>query len=1225
MARNYSPNDASELARWHMSLMSRLKAAASTPPYSNVAEIQAAYRTLSSGGFFDRSFQMEAEKGIDPLSNKTGMSRLVTNIYVFRRATQLINQCRLLLNSNESEINKLLQEIEPAYKGFTWNFLSAHTKMTAENACTRLTELKETGYANVAISVLDELDSLSGVSSDVAWDDFLGDRDGYRSVLVQYNNMSASNTRIARCANELVNRVEKADKRLSNIKALPQSIVLKVKKSAEEMLSKRAVQMLDDVPIEDIGRQKPGIKTQVLRNCGYATVGSLRNVRADKLSRSTGLSLSAAKDVVHAVESLGDLAVKSARVRLSVDSKTPEATRLVCSLYDVFIARDFAEAADELRSQNLLALKGLVSTLKRTGDCRIWPFKGDYERSHALKAYRNAIDILDSGYEAAIVKLVEDSNAIDQRPLPTKAKSSQAWSAFGEDPIKFLNLLEEIVPDVLGSDMDFLSGLPKKLVEEISTEKPVTAGLKCELRRYQKWGVKYILHQGNVLLGDEMGLGKTIEAIASMVALKNTGATHFFVICPAGVLPNWCREIVKHSNLNAIKAHGPDKFWDFASWVKNGGVAVTTYETSGTFEFPDDLIIDMLVVDEAHYVKNPEAKRSRCVAELCERSTRALFMTGTALENRVDEMLTLINYLNPKVAEEAAQYAAFTAAEAFKESVAPVYYRRKRDDVLTELPELIENEAWCTMSEEELRDYDYFALKKDRTGMRRVSWTIDAIKRSSKMKRLKEIIADAEGDGRRVIIFSFYLDTIWDIYAELGDKAMYPITGAIKPKRRQEIIDEFNESPPGKVIISQIMAGGTGINIQAASVVVICEPQYKPSTENQAISRAYRMGQSRNVLVYRLLAEGTIDESITALLRRKQMEFDMFADKSVAGIESIEIDDRDLGNLIEEEIERIKKKHGVIGETDEKALSKLRTKVGEKKSTSDNREIPSFKTTKPVKNRVPEINSRPPVTNKEASGSIRRPIVDSKGRRTRKKKKKSFSFNVAGVVKRKTGRDWERATASQVTVVREKNNKYDKNAVALHINGWKAGYIPRNLAANVASFLDAGYTARVTSVWTEEVPERKRYKIDGDYYYEEDYSKTFHIVHMSIVLDEPGAAEREVEEARAKAAEKKAAEERKKEEAKRKPLSVAEAKKLEKLLPASLTPRQTEAFVLLSQGKTRAEISYEMGIKEASFSDYSKAIYSMFDFHSKKDLIIYSRNAIATGKAPKHKAKKSRR
>ena len=123
------------------------------------------------------------------------------------------------------------------------------------------------------------------------------------------------------------------------------------------------------------------------------------------------------------------------------------------------------------------------------------------------------------------------------------------------------------------------------------------------------------------------------------------------------------------------------------------------------------------------------------------------------------------------------------------------------------------------------------------------------------------------------------------------------------PNRRQEIIDDFDNAPAGKVLISQIIAGGTGLNIQSASVVIFCEPQLKPSIENQAIARAYRMGQARNVLVYRLLCENTIDERITEMLAEKQAIFNAFADKSVAA-DNVEVDVKSLGNIIKEEIDR---------------------------------------------------------------------------------------------------------------------------------------------------------------------------------------------------------------------------------------------------------------------------------------------------------------------------------
>ena len=109
-----------------------------------------------------------------------------------------------------------------------------------------------------------------------------------------------------------------------------------------------------------------------------------------------------------------------------------------------------------------------------------------------------------------------------------------------------------------------------------------------QLEKIPGMGVKYILHQGRVLLGDEMGLGKTIQAIAAMVSLRNTGATHFVVLCPASVIINWCREIGKFSKLRAIKVHGSSRLSALDEWIRMGGVAVTTYETTAYFKLPDD-------------------------------------------------------------------------------------------------------------------------------------------------------------------------------------------------------------------------------------------------------------------------------------------------------------------------------------------------------------------------------------------------------------------------------------------------------------------------------------------------------------------------------------------------------------------------------------------------------------------------------------------------------------
>ena len=130
--------------------------------------------------------------------------------------------------------------------------------------------------------------------------------------------------------------------------------------------------------------------------------------------------------------------------------------------------------------------------------------------------------------------------------------------------------------------------------------------------------------------------------------------------------------------------HGSARDKALASWKQNGGVAVTTFETTAHFELEDDFTVNLTVVDEAHYIKNAEARRSVNVKKLCARSERLLFMTGTAIENRVNEMVALIEVLQPAVAAEVKGMAFMSSAPQFREAVSPVYYRRKREDVLTE-------------------------------------------------------------------------------------------------------------------------------------------------------------------------------------------------------------------------------------------------------------------------------------------------------------------------------------------------------------------------------------------------------------------------------------------------------------------------------------------------------------------------------------------------------------
>ena len=532
-----------------------------------------------------------------------------------------------------------------------------------------------------------------------------------------------------------------------------------------------------------------------------------------------------------------------------------------------------------------------------------WFFSAKAKKEKAIEAFNLLTSLKDNEYGRNVGTQLDVADRIE------RTQGSDAWQDFSNNSIRYFNDLEDINPGVLGND-DSVYGLPEDLAREIQEECFFPDGLLCELRRYQEWGVKYILHQERVLLGDEMGLGKTVQAIATMVSLRNTGGTHFIVVCPASVITNWCREIRKMSLLSVTKVHGAGRKAALESWIKTGGVAVTTYETVAYCKLPDDFKFKLLVVDEAHYIKNPGARRSINVKNLSVYAERLLFMTGTALENKVDEMISLIRILQPEIASKVQEMVFMASAPQFREAVSPVYYRRKREDVLTELPELIESREWCTLTRNEETFYEQAVLSKNYAEARRVSWNVDDLKDSSKAARLLELIDEAKSDGRKVIVFSFFRDTLRKVSMLLGNLCMNPINGSVTPQRRQEIIDEFDKAPAGTVLVAQIQAGGTGLNIQSASVVILCEPQFKPSIENQAISRAYRMGQTRNVLVYRLLCEDTVDEKIMSTLESKQAIFDAFADKSMAAMASCDLDERTFGNIIEEEIDRINAKNG---------------------------------------------------------------------------------------------------------------------------------------------------------------------------------------------------------------------------------------------------------------------------------------------------------------------------
>ncbi len=678
-----------------------------------------------------------------------------------------------------------------------------------------------------------------------------------------------------------------------------------------ELRKKEVCRIFSLTDVEQINFTKEGIRVVALRRNGISNLLQLYRISDRELLAINGIGEQMVGAIRRNCATLWENAMQTATVRMSVDSPDEHGKMLIKCLYLLMNERELMEEAlavgrnlMQAYEQPLRQVRSLTSGLR-------WTFTFGEKRQEALLALDQLELFTTTGDALRLMELARRDAELCALP------EERIWAVFRENAAPFYALLEEIMgasvdTSVAGND------LPKELIEEVKAFVPELSQLRASLRSYQEFGVKYILHQKRVLLGDEMGLGKTMQAIAAMVHLQSTGRTHFLVVCPLSVFVNWQREIRKFSNLYTIGIYGDDRLAMLGKWCLTGGVAVTTYETLSRVEIPEDVALDMLIVDEAVYVKNEEAQRTQCVLELVERAEWVLYMTGTPLENHVDEMCYLIGCLQPEAERQATPYKQLVMAVDFRRAIAPVYLRRRRDDVLKELPPLLEKEQWCTCSEEELALY-IEALREGRfMEARQVSWNVPDIRTSTKAGRLWELCEQAREAGEKVLVFSFFRETLQRLEQMLGNRCVGRIDGSVSVADRQRYLDAFAATGPGAVLVCQIQAGGVGLNIQSASVVIFCEPQLKPSLEVQAVARAYRMGQTRTVSVHRLLMEDTVDEHLLEVLKTKQRAFDAFADRSVIGAMSLEemqeeetaIDEKQLITSI---LAKEREFHGITG------------------------------------------------------------------------------------------------------------------------------------------------------------------------------------------------------------------------------------------------------------------------------------------------------------------------
>lgn len=636
-----------------------------------------------------------------------------------------------------------------------------------------------------------------------------------------------------------------------------------------------AEENLKKMPVDTISTLEKGMPINVLVNNGYRTLYDIKDQTPADLIQINGIGHMSATPIVDAVSKITKSVNEQAHPRINPDQLTTHDIKLLDAIYKKWELLDSAQSLIEDVEELSEAISPAIETAKMRRN-----FIGALFQSKAEKQkIEMAFDTLNNDSNQKAFESIHERLA---HILNFTVDKDELIQHFIKENAAYYTEIEKVTGFVQHEMADHM---PTDIVEAVNNFPLDTSHLSVTLRQYQAFGAKYALHYKRTLLGDEMGLGKTIQALAMINHLTQNNQKYAIVVCPLSVLANWKREIQERSQLNIFIFHGNKRDAEFEGWLSQTGILLTTYEHTLRMDFDEIHRLDVLIVDEAHFVKNPEAKRSKSVYSLSDIAEYVLFMSGTPLENRLDEMQQLISVLQPEIADQLSSELHLLEPNAFRQLVSPVYLRRNRKDVLAELPELEIIPQWVNFGEEEQKIYEQAVIGDQLMLMRRAAWLGGSPEKSPKLERLLDICTEAQDNGQKVLVFSFFRDVIRTIEHHLEGRTFEPITGDVPNTRRQEIIDEFTKARSGSVLISQITAGGVGLNIQAANIVILCEPQWKPSTEEQAISRAYRMGQSRDVVVYRLLTEDSIDAAILEILGEKSNLFDLYArDSDVASL-----------------------------------------------------------------------------------------------------------------------------------------------------------------------------------------------------------------------------------------------------------------------------------------------------------------------------------------------------
>jgi superfamily II DNA or RNA helicase len=435
------------------------------------------------------------------------------------------------------------------------------------------------------------------------------------------------------------------------------------------------------------------------------------------------------------------------------------------------------------------------------------------------------------------------------------------------------------------------------------------AGFSGELRAYQRHGLGWLQSLERAGLGgclaDDMGLGKTVQLLA-LLARRRTPRKPSLIVAPRSVIDNWQREAARFvPDLRVLCHVGADRKPPGAHFSKFD-LILTTYGTLlRDIERLREQAFRLVVLDEAQAIKNAASKTARAARAL--RSEQRLALTGTPIENHVGELWSLFDFLNPglfasakrlKQAIGKGRELSAASADLVRRAVRPFLLRRTKEEVAKDLPKRIEQTLYVELSPEERRLYhelaEYYRVeigrKLDELGPERSTpHVLEALLRlrqaachpglldrtrerdpSAKLEALLDQLEPVLDSGHKALVFSQFTSLLSIVRAELDERAISYEYLDGKTRNRDERIQRFQNDPDSKLFLISLKAGGVGLNLTAADYVFILDPWWNPAVEAQAIDRAHRIGQTRRVVAYRLIARGTVEEKVEQLKSKKR-------------------------------------------------------------------------------------------------------------------------------------------------------------------------------------------------------------------------------------------------------------------------------------------------------------------------------------------------------------------